>query len=95
MANAGAGLVARGVAARPSDVDVVMVRAFAFPRGRGGPMHAADTRGLPALSADLERFAADGAVWVASDLIEELVRTGRRFADLNAEAVSSVSTLVR
>ncbi len=86
MANAGAGLVARGVAARPSDIDVVMVHAFAFPKARGGPMHAADTLGPRALQTELAQFAEDGEIWAPSELIEELVRTGRRFADLNAEA---------
>ncbi len=83
MANAGAGLVKRGVAARPSDIDVVMVHAYAFPKRRGGPMHAADAQGIRALRDDLARFSVDGEVWAPSDLIGELARTGRRFADLN------------
>jgi 3-hydroxyacyl-CoA dehydrogenase len=38
MANEAALLLAEGVAARPSDVDVVMTRGYGFPRREGGPV---------------------------------------------------------
>lgn len=42
MADEGTALLAEGVAARPSDIDVVMINGYGFPAHRGGPMFAAD-----------------------------------------------------
>jgi 3-hydroxyacyl-CoA dehydrogenase len=39
MANEAALLLSEGVAARPSDVDVVMTQGYGFPRAKGGPVY--------------------------------------------------------
>jgi 3-hydroxyacyl-CoA dehydrogenase len=41
MAREGAALVAEGVAQRPSDIDLVLVSGYGFPRDKGGPMFIA------------------------------------------------------
>ncbi len=86
-ANEGARAVGEGVAVRPSDVDVVMVGAYGFPRWEGGPMHWAAARGLLVLRADLHRFAAEGAeagaFWAPAPLIDTLIREGRTLSDLD------------
>ena len=62
MANAGAWLVARGVAATAGCVDVAAVHGHGFPRWRGGPMQAAEAAGLLGILRDLRaRAGADGA----------------------------------
>jgi 3-hydroxyacyl-CoA dehydrogenase len=38
LADEGARLLAEGIAARPSDIDVVYLTGYGFPRARGGPM---------------------------------------------------------
>ena len=59
MANEGARLVAEGVALRPSDVDVVLLYGYGFPRHRGGPMMAADQAGLLAVKNALTGWQAE------------------------------------
>jgi 3-hydroxyacyl-CoA dehydrogenase len=42
MAAEGAALLAEGIAARTSDVDLVMINGYGFPAHKGGPMFAAE-----------------------------------------------------
>lgn len=46
MINEGAKILAEGIAARPSDIDVVWLYGYGWPIYRGGPMFWADTVGL-------------------------------------------------
>ncbi|MGL4279555.1 MAG: 3-hydroxyacyl-CoA dehydrogenase NAD-binding domain-containing protein, partial [Albidovulum sp.] len=86
MANEGARAFEEGAATRPSDVDVVMVADHGFPRWRGGPMCAADQAGLLGLRNDLRAYAEDGdSFWQPAQVWDELIKYGRRFADLDAD----------
>ncbi|MGH2342614.1 3-hydroxyacyl-CoA dehydrogenase NAD-binding domain-containing protein [Segnochrobactraceae bacterium EtOH-i3] len=70
-----AGLVLQdGVAARPGDVDVVLVNGYGFPRWTGGPLHWARQQDPARLTADCAAFVADAG-------------GGRRLADLVAAGV--------
>ncbi|HWA79156.1 MAG TPA: 3-hydroxyacyl-CoA dehydrogenase family protein, partial [Acetobacteraceae bacterium] len=83
MVNEAARILADGVAARPSDIDVVMVHGYGYPAWRGGPLFEADTIGLGEVLRRVEAIAAhDGPGWEPAPLLRELVRQGRRFADL-------------
>lgn len=85
MANAGARLLQSGVVAKPSDIDVVMIHGFGFPRWRGGPMQAADAHGLTLLRKHMQEMAAGGAVhWKPEGLIDRLIKNGRGFGALNS-----------
>ncbi|KAA0700818.1 3-hydroxyacyl-CoA dehydrogenase [Neorhizobium sp. P12A] len=44
MSDEGEALLAEGVAARPGDIDLVMINGYGFPSHRGGPMFAAGRR---------------------------------------------------
>ena len=57
MANEAALLLAEGVAQRPSDVDVVLVNGFGFPRWEGGPVHWARRQGAERLAPDIDWLA--------------------------------------
>jgi 3-hydroxyacyl-CoA dehydrogenase len=84
MVNEGAKVLAEGIAARPSDIDVVLVHGYGFPAWRGGPMHAADAIGLPEMLRRMEALhAANGVGWEPAPLLRELVASGRSFADGN------------
>lgn len=85
MVNEGARILAEGIAARPLDIDLVLVNGYGFPNWRGGPMHHADETGLPRLLAEAEAIAArDGAAYAVAPLLRELAGSGRTFASLNA-----------
>jgi len=84
MINEGAKTLEEGIALRPLDIDVVLLMGYGFPRYRGGPMHYADTVGLDKIVADIERFRQDDDYfWQPSQLLLDLARDGRTFADLN------------
>jgi 3-hydroxyacyl-CoA dehydrogenase len=84
MINEGANVVHQQIALRPLDVDVTFVHGYGFPRYRGGPMHYADTVGLPKILADIQEFAKeDPLFWQPSPLLLDLVARGENFASLN------------
>ncbi len=84
MANEGARLLDEGIARCPSDIDVVMLAGFGFPRWRGGPMMAADQAGLLEIRNDLRGFAREEeAFWRPALIWDELIKNGLAFADLN------------
>jgi len=84
MANEGAKLLEEGVALRPSDIDVVMLHGFGFPRWRGGPMKSADLRGLLNVRNALKTYEPEAPqFWAVSPLFDELVKNGRHFDDMN------------
>ena len=44
MADEGNALLERGIAARSSDIDLVMINGYGFPSYRGGPMFLSGRR---------------------------------------------------
>jgi 3-hydroxyacyl-CoA dehydrogenase len=75
-------LLDEGIAARPSDVDLVLVHGYGFPRWRGGPMHWADAEGLRVVAATIDGFAVkDPRTWQVPALLRALAAAGGRFAD--------------
>src|SRR5690606_18594703 len=76
----GARILEDGIAARASDIDVVWINGYGFPRHRGGPMFYADTVGARAVYEKVcefrDRFGE--RYWSPPALLEELARTGGR-----------------
>ncbi|GAA0769874.1 3-hydroxyacyl-CoA dehydrogenase NAD-binding domain-containing protein [Ideonella azotifigens] len=69
LVNEAALLLAEGVAERATDVDVVLVNGYGFPRWEGGPVFWARERGAAALQADLRELAAwSGPGFVPGDV---------------------------
>lgn len=80
----GVRLLQENIATRPSDIDVVMLFGYGFPRWRGGPMEAADLRGLFEIRRDLDRFGGEDAeFWMPEPLLGELIKNGKNFGSLN------------
>jgi len=72
LANEGARILEEGIAARASDIDLVYLNGYGFPRHRGGPMFNAQLVGLPDVVAALRRFAAEpgaDAFWQPAPLL--------------------------
>ncbi len=69
MVNEAALLLAEGVASRASDIDVVLVQGYGFPRWEGGPVFWARQQDLAALANDVQILtSAVGHGFVAGDL---------------------------
>jgi 3-hydroxyacyl-CoA dehydrogenase len=76
-------ILEEGKAYRASDIDVMWLNGFNFPRYRGGLMYWADTIGGPAevyrqISAWHQRY---GARWAPAPLLRRLAETGTPFRD--------------
>ncbi|RYG98234.1 MAG: 3-hydroxyacyl-CoA dehydrogenase, partial [Alphaproteobacteria bacterium] len=86
MANEGAKVLEEGISARASDIDLVFVNGYGFPRLKGGPMFAADQIGLSRILDELKLAArVGGANSEPSDLLVRLAREGRTFAEWQRE----------
>ncbi|HET6628608.1 MAG TPA: 3-hydroxyacyl-CoA dehydrogenase NAD-binding domain-containing protein [Woeseiaceae bacterium] len=80
----GARILEDGIAARSSDIDVVWINGYGFPRYRGGPMHFADAVGVDTVYHKVGEFKTrfGDRYWQPPALLEKLAQTGGRFADL-------------
>jgi 3-hydroxyacyl-CoA dehydrogenase len=85
LVNEGAAILHEGIAARPSDIDIVYLNGYGFPTWRGGPMFTADTLGLQAVIGKLRelRELTGDSCWTPNPLLLELAEQGRDLASLN------------
>ena len=83
LVNEGARILEEGIAQRASDVDMVYLTGYGFPRHRGGPLFYADTVGLPKVVEAMQRFAAnphgDPGFWKPAPLLARLAAEGKTF----------------
>ncbi len=85
LINEGAEILREGIAARPSDIDIVYLNGYGFPAWRGGPMFYADTLGVITVLDKLARLAelTGDDCWTPSPLLEELADKGEALGSLN------------
>ena len=80
LINEGAKILEEGIALRASDIDIVYIYGYGFPRYRGGPMFYADTVGLDKVYASVKKFhETHGDFWKPAALLERLAREGGKF----------------
>ncbi|WP_454184700.1 3-hydroxyacyl-CoA dehydrogenase NAD-binding domain-containing protein [Parvibaculum sp. MBR-TMA-1.3b-4.2] len=83
MVNEGAKILEEGKAIRASDIDIVWIYGYGFPRYRGGPMFYGDTVGLDKVLGKMKEFQSQmGDDFKPSALLEKLVAEGKGFKDL-------------
>jgi len=83
MINEGAKILEEGKAIRASDIDIVWIYGYGFPRYRGGPMFYGDTVGLDKVLGKMKEFQSQmGDDFKPSALLEKLVAEGKGFKDL-------------
>ena len=82
LINEAAEILEQGIAASASDIDLVLVHGYGFPRFRGGPMCHADSMGIGMIRGRLTALQAeDPVIWKLSPLIERLADRGKGFLD--------------
>lgn len=80
LVNAAERLLASGALMRPGDVDLLAVGALGMARDRGGPLFAADDRGLLAVLGDMTALAPlSAALWASQPGIVARVREGQGY----------------
>ena len=84
LVNEGAKILEEGLAQRASDIDVVWMYGYGFPRYRGGPMFWADLVGLGTIYDMMRRLHDEhGDYWLEpAPLLKQLAEQGRGFGDL-------------
>lgn len=88
MINEGAKILEEGIAARPSDIDVVWLYGYGWPIYRGGPMFWADSVGLKHIADRLAFYAKEtnDPSLEPAPLLKKLAAEGKTFASLAAES---------
>jgi len=80
LVNTGAKILEEGIAQRASDIDIVYLFGYGYPRFRGGPMFTADLIGLPKVLEAAKRYEQSvGPWWKPAGLLEKLAAEGGRF----------------
>ncbi len=83
LINEGAKILSEGIAIRSSDIDIVWINGYGFPRYRGGPMYWADQVGISTIYETMQRlYDAYGERLKPAHLLADLARSGRGFKDL-------------
>ena len=81
--NEGAKILDEKIAMRASDIDIMWLYGFAFPRWRGGPMYYADAVGLKNVCETVRGFhTTHGVLWKPSPLLERLAESGKNFTGI-------------
>jgi 3-hydroxyacyl-CoA dehydrogenase len=85
IVNEAAKILAEGIALRAGDIDLVYANGYGFPAVRGGPLFAADARGLAQILADVEEMhRKTGFGSEPAPLLVELAKGGGSFAAWDA-----------
>ena len=87
MINESADVLNEGIAQTASDIDIVTVFGYGFPRWRGGLMKYADTIGAGHIVSRLKELKKEDPVaWKVSSLLERCATTGGLIAEAAPEA---------
>ena len=82
LVNEGAKILEEGLALRASDVDVIWMHGYGFPRYRGGPMFWADLVGLRTIYDTMSRLHDEHGEWLEpAPLLKRLAEQGKGFKD--------------
>ena len=82
LINEAANILDEGIARSASDIDLVLVHGYGFPRFRGGPLHYADQLGIQKVREELAILnAGDSLLWNISPLILRLADTNGSFGE--------------
>lgn len=86
MINEAADILNEGIARSASDIDLVTVFGYGFPRWRGGLMHYGDSLGLGTIVDRIETFAMeDPIVWRVSPLLRRCVENNLSLCDIGVK----------
>ena len=90
MVNEAAKILEEGVARRASDIDVIWIYGYGWPRHRGGPMHFADAVGLDQICGRLQDFEREyGESFRPAPLLQRLAERKSSFAEWQRETAAA------
>ena len=82
LVNEGARILEEGLALRASDIDVIWMHGYGFPRFRGGPMFWANLIGTRTIYDTMSRLYDEHGEWLKpAPLLKRLAESGKGFGD--------------
>ena len=83
----GARILEDGIVTRSSDIDVIWINGYGFPRHRGGPMHYADSIGAEKICDAISGFRKIPGLdyWECPKLLTHMKKNGTQFTGLPAD----------
>lgn len=83
LINEGAHILEEGIAARASDIDVIWLNGYGFPRYLGGPMCYADEIGLDRVISGVKALQQQlgDRYWQPAPMLEQLLLEGKSLSD--------------
>ncbi len=80
----GARILEDGIATRSSDIDVIWINGYGFPRHRGGPMHYADLIGAEKICKAISKFRKIPGLdyWQCPKSLNNMMKNGTKFTAL-------------
>lgn len=86
LVNEAATILEEGIAQRASDIDMVYLSGYGFPRHLGGPLFYADTIGISTIVKAIKHYSQGyyGKVWKIAPLLQKLSAEGKNFSHYNA-----------
>lgn len=82
LVNEGFKVLAEGIVARPSDIDVIYLFGYGFPPYKGGPMYFAESFGLQKVLEVIDAFHVRyGDFWKPAPLLVQMVQENKRLKD--------------
>ena len=83
LVNEGAKILEEGLAQRASDIDVIWMYGYGFPRFLGGPMFWADLVGVQTIYNTMSRLHDEHGDWLKpAPLLKRMAEQGKGFSDL-------------
>ena len=82
MINEAVKVLEENKAQRPSDIDVIWLFGYGWPKDKGGLMYYADTIGAKSILKSLEKLAEDDHELVISELLIKMAQNDDKFLDI-------------
>lgn len=92
MINEAVKILEENKAQRPSDIDVVWLNGYGWPRDKGGPMYYGDMVGAKTILARMEKLAADDAEFAPAATLKKLAADGGSLVELELGGLKTAAS---
>jgi len=83
MINEAVKILEENKAQRPSDIDVVWLNGYGWPKDKGGPMFYGDSIGAKAIYDRMKKIESEDPYYSPAKLLRELSENNGRFTEIN------------
>ena len=93
MINEALKILEENKAQRPSDIDVIWLNGYGWPRDKGGPMFYGDRVGARAILERMEKLAAEDPEFTPAETLRRLAAEGGSFLELDLGGLKTAGTV--